>query len=224
MGKLINEKIQDWQDCAYRCYNGENQSPEILIKAMISDLKEIESALQQTKPVTSNDWDQMELEDLLSEFYLEALPLDDIPVGKYARKIIELVTPAPIEVPEFVGEFIKKSNGLGLTKMETLSTGINFVLSVPSDEFSEWVNENEDTFIDAVLNGYTVAKEPEWIVKTPKNNYFLVFGNDESSFKDSVPHGAITDKQHARKFKDKTKAEAVATLIGGEVVPVEEEE
>ncbi|WP_430606428.1 hypothetical protein IGJ55_002106 [Enterococcus sp. AZ170] len=51
--ELINEKINDWDDCLNRHYGGETQNSDVLIRAALSDMEQLKSSLptQQDKAV-----------------------------------------------------------------------------------------------------------------------------------------------------------------------------
>lgn len=72
--------------------------------------------------------------------------------------------------------------------------------------------------VNAVLNGYTVKKEPVWIVKINEKLYFCRF--TDKYFKENSDEPTYSESGNpelVKKFTDKAKAEAVATLINGEV-------
>lgn len=76
-----------------------------------------------------------------------------------------------------------------------------------------WIVSNPETFMRAWLDGYEVEKEPLYYVKHKNDDtYFVDFIN--SSFS-SVWDDEIN---RIKSFKDKTKADAVAVLVSGEVV------
>lgn len=85
-----------------------------------------------------------------------------------------------------------------------------------SVDFYNWLAKDSDTLYilcDALRYGYEVEKEPLYYVKHKNDDtYFVEFIN--SSF------SSIWDDEinRIKSFKDKTKADAVAVLVSGEVV------
>ncbi|WP_270346593.1 DUF1642 domain-containing protein [Enterococcus thailandicus] len=85
-----------------------------------------------------------------------------------------------------------------------------------SVDFYDWLAKDSDTLYilcDALRYGYEVEKEPLYYVKHKNDDtYFVEFIN--SSF------SSIWDDEinRIKSFKDKTKADAVAVLVSGEVV------
>ncbi|MBO0445579.1 DUF1642 domain-containing protein [Enterococcus ureilyticus] len=47
--ELINEKINDWDDCLNRHYGGETQNSDVLIRAALSDMEQLKSSLPTQK-------------------------------------------------------------------------------------------------------------------------------------------------------------------------------
>lgn len=87
------------------------------------------------------------------------------------------------EVPEFVAEWIKK---LKLEKREPLENPMTFgeVLSGLSENALEkafnWIRANQETYIRAWLNGYTVTKEKQFYLRH-KSVLVIDSGSDTSS-------------------------------------------
>lgn len=70
---------------------------------------------------------------------------------------------------------------------------------------------NYKTLTIAWFYGYELEEDPQWIVKHPKTeSWFLQFRNDELS-------GIYGLREHANKIDTLTKANAIATLVGGTV-------
>lgn len=98
-------------------------------------------------------------------------------------------------------------------------------LSNPDVKFAGWFNaeandyENRKIFMRAMLDGYTVAKEPSWLVIGDRGyltslNIGKGFSTGWTGNSDKYDSGAIH-------FVDYQRAIDVAKLVGGEVVPVE---
>ncbi|MDN6268740.1 MAG: DUF1642 domain-containing protein [Tetragenococcus koreensis] len=83
---------------------------------------------------------------------------------------------------------------------------------------TNWVMNHKEKAVNAVLNGYTVKKEPVWVVKINEKLYFCRFIDkyfEENS--DEPTYSESDNPELVKKFTDKAKAEAVATLVDGEV-------
>lgn len=77
---------------------------------------------------------------------------------------------------------------------------------------TNWVMNHKEKAVNAVLNGYTVKKEPVWVVKSAQGSGYLI---DYKLRTESEILNA--SKNNAYQFDDKQRAEAVATLTGGKV-------
>ena len=78
-----------------------------------------------------------------------------------------------------------------------------------NDEICEWVIENSETFVRAWLDGYAIEEEPKWVVKVGDNAYFVDF------FDSLTPHLVDGLGWEVMRLDDKSKADAVALIIGG---------
>ena len=79
----------------------------------------------------------------------------------------------------------------------------------------DWYGNNPTEFYEAVVNGYTV-KPKRWVVRT-SSAYFEQFSGDSNHpFNFDATHNICV----ALTFTDKSKAEAVATLVDGSVEEV----
>ncbi|GGD06316.1 DUF1642 domain-containing protein [Enterococcus wangshanyuanii] len=69
--KLIDEKINDWDDCLNRHYAGEIQNSDVLIRAALSDMEQLKSSLP--KPVEVPEfvvkWYELHKRDLEQEIF-----------------------------------------------------------------------------------------------------------------------------------------------------------
>lgn len=143
--------------------------------------------------------------------------------------IIErLDEPQKVKVKQFVAEWYEEhkhnlSNSLWEFTAElnekTLVTGAIYT------EFESWFIEHPRAyeFITSMGKGYEVEEEPKWVVKYKPGNlennwYFIGFcGGDRTLQPNCASH---IDCDTVIKFKDRSKAEAVATLIDGSVEEV----
>ncbi len=138
----------------------------------------------------------------------------------FCMSLIEQIDePEKPVVPQFVAEYLKMRKedyaigGLGAAITQALCSEIK-------PEIAKWMNNNVETFARAWLDGYTVEKEQLYYVKVGN----LVFVDWEDSF---VAKLATTDSlewtNYAHKIPTKDGANNIAKIIGGEIVPVEEE-
>lgn len=111
-----------------------------------------------------------------------------------------------VVVNEVMAGHIENCKNLKLT----LSDGLHLVVSGDKQE--------EVLFARAWLNGYTVEKEPQWVVKDDTGYLsYLQF-----SIPNIYERETSLDKNDAYKFNSKSKADLVADLVGGIVVEVSE--
>lgn len=92
-----------------------------------------------------------------------------------------------------------------------------------SRALSNWVVGHKEDAINAVWNGYEVEEEPKWVVKYKPGNlennwYFIGFYGGDRTLQPNCANRIDCDT--VIKFKDRSKAEAVATLIDGTVEKV----
>lgn len=136
----------------------------------------------------------------------------------YCEALIEqLDEPQKVKIPQRAAEMVKEGMKLGASKVEIITNAVSFENSITNHEFSKWFHDHEDTFIEAVANGFEVEEEPNWVVKRGLF-YFEEFDSQMNGDKFGFNGDQkITEAHH---FSDKSKAEAVADLIGGEVKKV----
>lgn len=92
--------------------------------------------------------------------------------------------------------------------------------NVPDSNMTEWINENRLLANRAILDGYTV-KPKRWVIKNTDGDtcYLKRFRIGEDCI-DGESSGWIGERVWAFAFDDKSKAEAVATLVEGSVEEV----
>ncbi|MDG4868731.1 hypothetical protein P8631_12045, partial [Guyparkeria sp. 1SP6A2] len=86
-------------------------------------------------------------------------------------------------------------------------------------EFYDWVSQESDTLYilsDAIRYGYTV-KSKRWVVKA--GDYHSTYVDSLTITSEKSRH-TISGKEKAHYFTDRSKAEAVATLVDGSVEEV----
>ena len=100
--------------------------------------------------------------------------------------------------------------------------GSYYGFRLANSHVKDWLNDEKNipVFVDGILNGYVLKKEPEWVVEGDKG-YLTSISISRGS---SIGWSGNSDKSVAIKFTDKKKARAAAFLSDGRVVPLEEEE
>lgn len=124
----------------------------------------------------------------------------------------QLDEPQKVKVPEFVVEWFEENkHNLNFAIYELCEAG-----KVPVDlyegltDFERWfyLNHDIDTLI-RMQDGYEVEEEPKWVVKVDDNAYFVDF------FDSLTPHIVDGLGWEVMRLDDKSKADAVALIIGG---------
>lgn len=115
-----------------------------------------------------------------------------------------------VEVPDFIAKLIRKYKA----KKETLVCSIAN-LNRQSDEY-KWYVDNAEIYERAWVNGYTI-KPKRWVVRAGEYHATYV---DSLTITSEKSHHTISEKDRAYCFTDKSKAEAVATLVDGSVEEV----
>ncbi|RGW67479.1 DUF1642 domain-containing protein [Enterococcus durans] len=112
-------------------------------------------------------------------------------------------------VPKFVAEWIeyakKKGDSLAISFKPWNLYGVEY------SKADRWIEDNQETFARAWIDGYEVEKEPVYYVET-KTGYFVKFLSSKFNCAWSM------HKDIATEFTDKTKADAVTLLVDGDVV------
>ena len=78
----------------------------------------------------------------------------------------------------------------------------------------QWIKDNPGKLSRAVVNGYTIEKEPAWVVKAGGS---YVTSIDYDFYDWTIGTTINKDDESILTFTDKKKAEAVATLVDGTV-------
>ncbi|MDT2485882.1 DUF1642 domain-containing protein, partial [Enterococcus avium] len=142
-----------------------------------------------------------------------------VKISKVQEFIEELDEPQKVKVPKCVGELLDYYRNS--TDVDLLALLITFKdwyfrkdkLS-ENEEAIDWLVRHPEKFMKAWLDGYEVEEEPRWVVKKREDSYFKSFTGID--FRSS----SAAYEDYAYSFTDKSKAEAVATLIDGSVEEV----
>ncbi|MEG0078280.1 DUF1642 domain-containing protein [Enterococcus sp.] len=116
-----------------------------------------------------------------------------------------------VEVPGFIDKLIRKYKA----RNETLFCSIADLYN-DSDEY-KWYVDNVEIYERAWVNGYTV-KLKQWVVRQGGSEVWYLQGFRNSLDGDIVKQWC--SHEGCIKFTDKSKAEAVATLVEGSVEEV----
>lgn len=159
-----------------------------------------------------------ELKNKVSNFLLKPSSMSAMYDEGYARatrKILSLIEqleePLLPIIPQFVADWIDKNKN-----KYNIKTALGNI-DAQEDDICDWVLYNLNTFARAWLDGYTIEKEPQWVVNTGENEYFVDFFD---RLEPHIVYGKISDGDEIMRFDLKQRAEAVATLIGGTVEEV----
>ena len=103
------------------------------------------------------------------EFYSNAFggTVKMVPVGPIIDTISQIDEPQKVVVPEFIGDLIKELKNGGCPVGE-----INE--NTYYDKVQKWIDDNEELFYRAWLDGYEVEKEKLYTVEIPNPNGVVV--------------------------------------------------
>lgn len=125
-----------------------------------------------------------------------------------------LTEPEKPEIPHWLAERIEEYNID--SSIEFWRYVFNGSIFNPGER--AWILDNDDIINKIFLCGYTIEKQPAWVVRINEKLYFCRFTDkyfeenpDEPTYSESG------NPEFIKKFTNKDKAEAVATLINGEV-------
>lgn len=138
--------------------------------------------------------------------------VDVVPSDRLIDLIDELVI--PVKVPKFVGELLdyyRNSTDVDLLALLICFKDWYFRKDKlnENEEAIDWLVKHPEKFMKAWLDGYEVEEEPKWVVKVDDNAYFVDF------FDSLTPHLVDGLGWEVMRLDDKSKADAVALIIGG---------
>lgn len=127
------------------------------------------------------------------------------------RGLLKTLESEKPEIPQFVAKEIPSAPKEALDRY--YNPGV-YVVPPYSYKVINWIEGHFDIFLQALVNGFEIQKEPAWVVKAPYDRYF-------GGFLEKGQHAEINfshiNRDNAQKFEDKSKAVAVATLVDGTV-------
>lgn len=116
-------------------------------------------------------------------------------------------------IPKFVADYIERAKSRHDSIYQAMKERA-------SEEVNKWIQAfyNSDKFARAWLDGYTIEKEPQWVVKDDTGYLsYLQF-----SIPDIYELETSPDKNDAYKFNSKSKADLIADLVNGTAEEVTE--
>lgn len=126
-----------------------------------------------------------------------------------------------VVIPQFVADWYEKNKRDLTFGIYMVMKGIIKKHDSECSKIEDWFNHSIHNPVETVVlmkSGYTIEKEPAWTVKLDNGRYvdnFVEFAVGIQIY--------ITSKLDCTapiRFKDKSKAEAVALLVSGEIVEV----
>lgn len=136
----------------------------------------------------------------------------------------QLDEPQKVKVSAFVAKWISKCRELSWILPDLLAPeAFESSFARTTEEWLRQNKQNYDILARAWLDGYEVEEEPKWVVKYKPGNldnnwYFIGFCGGDRTLQPNCANRIDCDT--VIKFKDRSKAEAVATLIDGTVEKV----
>ena len=135
--------------------------------------------------------------------------------------IEELDQPELSVVPQFVADWYEKNKSDLTFGIYMVMKGIIKKHDSECSKIEDWFNHSIHNPVETVVlmkSGYTIEKEPAWTVKLDNGRYVDNFV--EFAVGVQIDITSKLDCTAPIRFKDKSKAEAVALLVNGEVVEV----
>ncbi|EIB6789421.1 DUF1642 domain-containing protein [Enterococcus faecalis] len=129
--------------------------------------------------------------------------------------------PKKVVVPQIVADWIKYAKRQGYGLMQSYDP---IYMSYPiNDGLDKWIDDNEETFAHAWIDGYEVEKEPRYVISVPNDSihkhYLARFTNN----KFEKPVFRHIGEEDPLFFKDKAKAAVIADWVKGTVEQWEEQ-
>ena len=119
--------------------------------------------------------------------------------------------PEKPEIPKFVAKEIPSAPTEALDRY--YNPGV-YIVPTYSYKVITWIEEHFDIFLQALVNGFEIQKEPAWVVKAGGS---YVTSIDYNFYDWTIGTTINKDDESILTFTDKQKAEAVATLVDGTV-------
>ena len=139
----------------------------------------------------------------------------------FAEKLDEPELPV---IPQFVGDYLDDFKKQNLTLGDALDTHFEDDEQIHTWLYEDGVVRNDEVFARAWLYGYTIEKEPKYLVKARDKNSWLYLKSMQL-YKDVETRTDLNSnfegwKAKAIKFSDKGQAESIAEFFSGVVEEV----
>lgn len=129
--------------------------------------------------------------------------------------------PEKVVIPQFVADWYEKNKRDLTFGIYMVMKGIIKKHDSECSKIEDWFNHSIHNPVETVVlmkSGYTIEKEPTWTVKLDNGRYVDNFV--EFALGIQIDITSKLDCTAPIRFKDKSKAEAVALLVSGEIVEV----
>ncbi|MCD0886861.1 DUF1642 domain-containing protein, partial [Staphylococcus aureus] len=133
----------------------------------------------------------------------------------------QLDEPKKVVVPKFVADWIEYAKKKGVSLIVSFNPwdlyGAEYI------EATRWIDNNQETFALAWVNGYEVEKEPTYVISIPNNSFYKHYLARFINSNFEMPVFRHIGEEDPLFFKDKAKAAVIADWVKGTVEKWEEE-
>ncbi|EJR6903302.1 DUF1642 domain-containing protein [Enterococcus faecalis] len=127
----------------------------------------------------------------------------------------QLDEPKKVVIPQVVADWVKYAKRQGYGFMQSYDP---IYMSYPiNDGLDKWIDDNEETFAHAWLDGYEVEKEPTYVISIPNNSFYKHYLARFINNNFEKPVFRHIGEEDPLFFKDKTKATVIADWVNGTV-------
>lgn len=143
-------------------------------------------------------------------------------LGKALELADQLDEPELPVIPQFVADYLDDFKKQNLTLGDALDTHFEDDKQIHTWLYEDGEVRNDEVFARAWLYGYTIEKEPKYLVKVRDQNSWLYLKSMQL-YKDVETRTDLNSnfgawKEKAIKFTNKEQAEGIAKFFNGEVV------
>ncbi|MCO8297315.1 DUF1642 domain-containing protein [Tetragenococcus halophilus] len=202
--EILNQKIDEAQEETDRSPEGSSYGTLMLgRKQAFSDVRGLLKTLDEPEITTEQAWEKIAEKFEEGPKELCATLVSALPPYNLSEKP---------EIPKFVADWIEEKRPY-YSLMTMVGNYLNG-FGMP-ERLEEWITDNKDDYLKALVIGYTIEKEPVWVVLKDAQYFHAFTGEYDES--ESFEYVLAMYEGHAHTFTDKQKAEAVATLVDGTV-------
>ena len=109
-----------------------------------------------------------------------------------------------VKVPRIVADFIKTLKIRGIKPlMDSVTFGEIDFTEEKRDEILHWINEHQEEYMRAWIDGYTVEKEPLYALEFPKQLNTFVAYTVKNQDNEVIISGYTSIKKGAKRFTEK---------------------